>query len=684
MTPAALTIPRAAGVMKTNLNREATDYRFTSLHCLVRERELSDFIENASVVLHRVGLTADFFNKANRSRSYCTRNKIRHRIFSGFNDTLAVNFNQTQAFRFHCEMTRAIATPSISDAMPAKKKLVETQTVSLSPQVIQAANDGKVVQRKAACACGGDCPRCASQPNRLEADHVASADEHERHADKAADEAVRDAETHAPVSPANLPGDRLPFGLRQHFETTLGHDLSGVRLRTGEAAAAAAHGLSAAAFTTGNEITFGQGQYMPHTHAGRHLLAHELSHVIQQGAAPRMAAAVHAPVRFTGQAPRVQRQDFNPVGGDWSKRPDVIKKLIKDNDATPGKEVSKAIEKNNLKGTPSLFRTEVIDNKTHEWRLTINAAWLDKGSLNPGTKYGITKDTFRYTYKGKHADIEVHEIPIEVNYLFHSTGEYLKLFPKGSKANDEARVNLVAARTIYHELIHAMIRVDEESQNSPQTQPSVGFAKQNAKLKSSPKLAAIEQAVKQSVSRLVYAAEKLANRGDLFAKPGETLKTRAEKIMDEAKADKLDEKYMPNLSKAVQDSIPFANKSDEHVNFLEETMRMLLEEKYARKATGDAFKLKDYQENSKLVDDYVGQIESTVLNLARKKTGLAGLVLAGDKDYDRELSGLHSNVLTMYNLLDTEPEVTPGVGPKMFSTPETFPAPLDMGGNPVR
>lgn len=596
-----------------------------------------------------------------------------------------MNFNQSQAF-LHCQMTRAIATRSIPDDALAKRKQIAAPTVSLSPQSIQAAaaNDGKTVQRKAACACGGGCPRCASQPNRLEADHVSSADEHERHADQAADEAVRDAETHAPASPANLPGDRLPSGLRQHFETRLGHDFSGVRLRTGEAAAAAAHGLSAAAFTTGSEITFGQGQYSPHTHAGRHLLAHELSHVIQQGAAPRVAAAGHAPVRFTGHAPRVQRQDVKAVGGNWDERPDAVKKLIKDNDATPGKEISKALEKNDLKGTQSLFRTEVIEGKTHEWRLTVRSAWLDRASLNPGTKYGVTKDTVRYTEKGKQADVEVHEIPIEVNKLLQSSSEDEKLFPKGNKANDEARVNFMAARTLYHEMIHAMLRADEESQNSAQTQASVGFAKQNAKLKTSPKLAAIEQSVKLSVSRLVYAAEKFANRGELFAKPGETLKTRAEKIMDEAKADKLDEKYMSNLSKAVQDTIPFANKSDEHVNFLEETMNMLLEEKYARKTTGDAFKLKDYQDNSKLVDDYVGNVDKTVVDLARNKTGRPTLTLTGDKDYDRELSGLRSNVYTMYNLLDTEPEVTPGVGPKMFSTPDTFPAPLDIGGNPVR
>lgn len=534
-----------------------------------------------------------------------------------------------------------------------------------------------------ACPCGGGCPRCSAQAGGLEAAPVTSAHEHERRADEVADHAVRDAGAHADASSANAHGGQMPFGLRQHFESRLGHDLSGVRIRADRDAVAAAEGLGAAAFTTGSEINFGQGEYAPHTDAGRRLLAHELSHVVQQGAAPRVAAAGHAPVSFTGHAPRVQLQEVKTVGGNWFDRPDAVKKLIKDNDNTQGKEISKALEKNDLKGTPSPFRTEVIDGKTHEWRISVRAEWLDRASLNPGTKYGVTKDTVRYTQTGKPSDIEVHEIPIEVNKLLKSSAEDEKLFPKGTKANDEARVNFMAARTIYHEMIHALIRIDGESQSSTQTQATTGLARKTTRLKNSPKLAAAEQAVMQSASNLVFATEKIANRGDLFAKPGETPKTRAEVVHEQAVADQLDPKLMPNLDKAAQ-SLPFANKSVAHFNFLEETVRMLVEEKHARQATAEAFKLKDYQDNSKLVDDYVGQVENTVTGLARKQTGRPTLMLAGDKDYDRELSGLHDNVFKMYNLLDTEPDVPTGVGPKMFQTPETLPAPLDMSGKPIK
>jgi len=63
------------------------------------------------------------------------------------------------------------------------------------------------------------------------------------------------------------------------------HDLGRVRIHLGAQAAAAAEKVDAHAFTLGDHIVFGHGQYAPETTAGRQLLAHELTHVIQQGGA---------------------------------------------------------------------------------------------------------------------------------------------------------------------------------------------------------------------------------------------------------------------------------------------------------------------------------------------------------------------------------------------------------------
>ena len=85
-------------------------------------------------------------------------------------------------------------------------------------------------------------------------------------------------------------GQPLPFDTRAGFERRFGRDLGGVRVHTDAHAQALADAVHARAFTTGNHVTFAAGEFAPENHAGERLLAHELTHVVQQGAAPPMAA----------------------------------------------------------------------------------------------------------------------------------------------------------------------------------------------------------------------------------------------------------------------------------------------------------------------------------------------------------------------------------------------------------
>ncbi|MCK6508261.1 DUF4157 domain-containing protein, partial [Myxococcota bacterium] len=75
------------------------------------------------------------------------------------------------------------------------------------------------------------------------------------------------------------------------METRFGHDFGRVRIHADAQAAASAKAVEARAYTVGNAIVFGPGHYAPHTHPGRRLLAHELSHVLQQRALPAGAPA---------------------------------------------------------------------------------------------------------------------------------------------------------------------------------------------------------------------------------------------------------------------------------------------------------------------------------------------------------------------------------------------------------
>jgi outer membrane protein OmpA-like peptidoglycan-associated protein len=81
---------------------------------------------------------------------------------------------------------------------------------------------------------------------------------------------------------ATGPGNALESEDRAYFEPRFRHDFSRVRVHADAAAAAAARSEGSAAYTVGNDISFGQGMYSPGTDSGRRLLAHELTHVIQQ------------------------------------------------------------------------------------------------------------------------------------------------------------------------------------------------------------------------------------------------------------------------------------------------------------------------------------------------------------------------------------------------------------------
>lgn len=82
-------------------------------------------------------------------------------------------------------------------------------------------------------------------------------------------------------------GRALDAGVRRSMGEAFGRDLSGVRVHTDGRAAAAAAQMGAVAFTTGRDIFFGAGQYRPDTDAGRHVLAHELAHTVQQEGSTR-------------------------------------------------------------------------------------------------------------------------------------------------------------------------------------------------------------------------------------------------------------------------------------------------------------------------------------------------------------------------------------------------------------
>ena len=130
-------------------------------------------------------------------------------------------------------------------------------------------------QLQRACACGGRCPECQAEQldqedKRLQTKRVTASNTRQIAAPPIVREALRS------------PGQPLDAATKAYFGPRFGHDFSKVRVHSDIRASEAAQAVSAKAFTVGQDIVFGTGQYDPKVSDGSRLLAHELTHVVQQ------------------------------------------------------------------------------------------------------------------------------------------------------------------------------------------------------------------------------------------------------------------------------------------------------------------------------------------------------------------------------------------------------------------
>jgi hypothetical protein len=98
------------------------------------------------------------------------------------------------------------------------------------------------------------------------------------------------------------PGQPLDSQARALMEPRFRHDFSTVRVHTDGKAAESARSMNAVAYTVGNDVVFGTGRYTPQTTDGQQLLAHELTHVVQQRAARPISPDDFAAPRLTEMA----------------------------------------------------------------------------------------------------------------------------------------------------------------------------------------------------------------------------------------------------------------------------------------------------------------------------------------------------------------------------------------------
>jgi len=180
-----------------------------------------------------------------------------------------------------------------------------------APSFAFAPTRSRLLQRKCACGdapgTGGECEACrktrlqrklaiglSNDPLELEADRVA-----EQILATPTDAAISGASLsiqrdtgqpteHLEEVPASVdrvlgsPGRPLGPPLQQDMEQRFGHDFSRVRVHSGATAEQSAREVNANAYTVGHNMVFGAGRFAPWTREGRSLIAHELTHVVQQ------------------------------------------------------------------------------------------------------------------------------------------------------------------------------------------------------------------------------------------------------------------------------------------------------------------------------------------------------------------------------------------------------------------
>jgi uncharacterized protein DUF4157 len=131
-----------------------------------------------------------------------------------------------------------------------------------------------MLQRK--CGCGqrtaevGGCEECSKEEKSKQLQRSITREESVKELSPLVHEVLRSS------------GKRLDESNRAFFETGFSHDFSQVRVHTDAKAAESAAAVNALAYTMGHQVVFGSGQYVPQTGEGRKLIAHELTHVIQQ------------------------------------------------------------------------------------------------------------------------------------------------------------------------------------------------------------------------------------------------------------------------------------------------------------------------------------------------------------------------------------------------------------------
>ncbi len=190
-------------------------------------------------------------------------------------------------------------------------------------------------------------------------------------------------------------GDALDTSTKDFMESRFGADFSSVRIHTGGYASQLSNDLQAQAFTVGNDIYFNSGKYIPDSASGKHLLAHELTHVIQQ--------SENIPQQIRRQ-PEEDKGPKSEIGKELNKNglfqelPEFARKKILD-------EIDKAPETITKAVLNKIIDLAPIDSKYKEGLKKVGEGIIDLVA-NRKTPSGSVCDAAAGYYEGKTRDFK--------------------------------------------------------------------------------------------------------------------------------------------------------------------------------------------------------------------------------------------------------------------------------------
>ncbi|HEX7048907.1 MAG TPA: DUF4157 domain-containing protein [Longimicrobiales bacterium] len=416
-------------------------------------------------------------------------------------------------------------------------------------------------------------------------------------------------------------GRPLPAAVRMDVERRLGHDFSAVRVHSGERSEQVAAALNARAFTVGGDIAFNRGELSYASPAGRQLLMHELVHTIQQGAAHRFEPpGVSLPPAFTTVlSPRVQRQP----GGSRRIRINVRRLRAMLRQMAPA-ELVDLIDDNPMNGSFVRARQVVSGNNTLNFELSVDfnpsplAAFRgQKGRTVPGGPPVV-----RHAGAGT---TTTHRIRIEVFTNRISGPELVRQIP-----DPVDRLHSALAETLYHELIHAQLRIDRALPagvaRSRTSQELAGFTD----IARSPSFMLLRQRVREQVLHLFVMARSAV--GVTTGPPAADLDW-----------------------------------------FLNATIDFLIEEKYAGQTASEAFGRR--RSNADIADVYATEVAQRIERFARSQPGANRAAHPSAlPSWPLEVADLREVVTLLFDEIDRErahpfEELMPGFSPSPFAPP---------------